>query len=136
MINRVRHFVLMASQHQFGINPTNYALDIARPAVGQQDIGLVLRTDVTDPVKVAHVFEPNGKWVKCDKLRVEVWNSTDTTQLFADNVDTPNGADNLNSTTSGTSGYFSLWMVRTDPVGVMTGTGVQLDVAQVKKVTP
>ena len=77
--------------------------------------------------------------VQIYKLRVEAWDSTFTTEIFASNVDTTNGTDNLNLTTSGTFGYFTLGTVRFDNPGgtaVMSGTGVELDVAQVQKITP
>lgn len=38
-------------------------------------------------------------------------------------------------TTSGVAGYFTLGTVRVDP-GVFGGTGVELDVAYVQKITP
>jgi hypothetical protein len=78
-------------------------------------------------------------WDSTYKLRVEAWDSTFTTQIFGDNVDTTNVGDHLNLTTSGTSGYFTIGTLRDDNPGgtaVMSGSGVQLDVAQVQKITP
>ena len=77
-----------------------------------------------------------ASWDSTYKLRVEAWDSTFTTEVFASNVDTTSGTDNLSLTTSGTSGYFSLGAVRSDPSNTMSGTGVELDVAQVQKITP
>ena len=80
-----------------------------------------------------------ASWDSTYKLRVEAWDSTFTTEIFASNVDTTNGTANLNLTTSGTSGYFTIGTLRSDnPTGTaeLTGTGVALNAAQVQSITP
>jgi hypothetical protein len=80
-----------------------------------------------------------ASWDSTYKLRVEAWDSTFTTEIFASNVDTTNGTDSLNLTTSGTSGYFTIGTLRSDNPGgtaEMSGSGVELDVAQVQSITP
>lgn len=80
-----------------------------------------------------------ASWDSTYKLRVEAWDSTFTTEIFASNVDTTNGTDSLNLTTSGTSGYFTIGTLRSDNPGgtaEMSGSGVELDAAQVQSVTP
>lgn len=91
-----------------------------------------LTTTGTEYTYQAYIFY--ATWDSTYKLRVEVWlpGFAGSGPLFAANVDTTNGTDNLNLTTSGTSGYVSVGTVRGDPNGVMSGTGVELDVSEVQ----
>jgi hypothetical protein len=101
-------------------------------------INYVLITGLT--IGTEYIYQAYIFWASWDstyKLRVEVWDSTFTTQIFASNLDTTNGTDNLNLTTSGTNGYVTLGTVRADPYDKMGGTGVELDVTSyVQIITP
>lgn len=113
------------------------------PSMGQlaaTGINYVLLTGLTTGTQYnyrAWIFW--ASWDSTYKLRVEAWDSTFTTEIFSSNIDTTNGTDSLNLTTSGTSGYFTIGTLRSDNPGgtaEMSGSGVELDAAQVQSITP
>jgi hypothetical protein len=89
-----------------------------------------------------YIFQTYIFWASWDstyKQRIEVWDSTFTTQIFADNIDTTYLGVSLGLTTSGTSGYVTLGTQRFDPnppSGTLSQTGVNLSVSYVQIITP
>jgi hypothetical protein len=80
----------------------------------------------TEYLFIGYLFWAN--WDSTYKFRVEVWDSTYTTQISAVNVDSSVGWVNYGATTSGMTGYVNLGTVQS---GTATATGVQLSVAEV-----
>jgi len=105
-------------------------------AGGGNNVPITGLTTGTQYIYKAHIFWAG--WDSTYKLRVEVWDSTFTTQIFASNLDTTNLGDSLGITTSGTSGYVTLGTVRIDPhgTGTLSSTGVELCVDYVQTITP
>lgn len=86
-----------------------------------------------------YIFQTYIFWASWDstyKQRVEVWDSTFTTQIYAANIDTTYLGVSLGLTTSGTSGYVTLGTERYDPHGTLSQTGFELDVNYVQIITP
>jgi hypothetical protein len=73
-----------------------------------------------------------ASWDSSYKFRVEVWDSTYSTQITAFNVDTSSGGVNYGATTSGMNGYVTLGTLRLDPDDAMTSSGIQLGVTSIE----
>ncbi len=73
-------------------------------------------------------------WGSTYKFRVEVWDSTYSTQITAFNVDTSSGGVNYGATTSGMTGYVTLGTQRDDPSNALTSSGIQLSVTSIEMV--
>lgn len=73
-----------------------------------------------------------ASWNSSYMQRIEVWDSTFTTNYFADNLETTA----LGLTTSGTSGYVTLGTEQWDPSGTLSSSTVQLSVSYVQTITP
>jgi hypothetical protein len=83
----------------------------------------------------AYVFW--ASWDSSYKVRVEVWNSSYTTELYAYNIDTTNLGVSLGISDSGVPGYVTVGTVRADqPSPTLSSSGIQMDVAYVQTVTP
>ena len=70
-------------------------------------------------------------WDLTYKFRVEVWDSTYTTQLSAFNVDTSKDGVGFGMSTSGMHGYATLGTLRLDPTNKLTSSGIQLTVSSI-----
>lgn len=75
-------------------------------------------------------------WDSTYKFRVEVWDSTNTIQITAFNVNTSSGGVNYGATTSGMNGYVTATTQRADPTSKLTSSGVQLSVTSTDIITP
>ncbi len=75
-------------------------------------------------------------WDSTYKFRVEVWDSTNTIQITAFNVNTSSGGVNYGATTSGMSGYVTATTQRADPNSALTSHGAQLSVTSIDIITP
>jgi hypothetical protein len=91
-------------------------------------------TTGTQYIYQTYIFWAN--WDSTYKQRIEVWDSTFTTLIFADNLDTTYLGVNLGLTASGTSGYVTLGTQRYDPSATLSQTGVNLSVSYVQIITP
>lgn len=73
-----------------------------------------------------------ASWESNYKFRVEVWDSTYSTNIAAFNVDTSSGGVNFGATTSGMNGYVTLGTQRDDPSNALSASGVQLSITSVE----
>jgi hypothetical protein len=71
-------------------------------------------------------------WDSTYKFRVEVWDSTYSTEITAFNVDTSSGGVNYGLTTAGMNGYVTLGTQRADPNNALSSSGIQLSVTSVE----
>jgi len=71
-------------------------------------------------------------WDSTYKFRVEVWDSTYSTEITAINVDTSSGGVNYGLTTSGMNGYVTLGTLRDDPGNNLSSSGIQLSVTSIE----
>jgi hypothetical protein len=67
-------------------------------------------------------------WDSSYKFRVEVWDSTYSTQIAAFNVDTASAGVNLGASTAGMNGYVTLGTQRADPSNALSNSSAQLTV--------
>jgi len=73
-----------------------------------------------------------ASWDSTYKFRVEVWDSTLSTQITAFNVDTSSGGVNYGATTSGMNGYVTLGTLRSDPNNALSQSAIRLFVNSIE----
>jgi hypothetical protein len=86
-----------------------------------------------------YIFQTYIFWASWDstyKQRIEIYDSSLSTLLFGDNIDTTYLGVSLGLTTSGASGYVTLGTQRFDPSNTLCQTGVNLSVNYVQIITP
>lgn len=116
------------SQAQNATENPNTAPLVSEYALSTQVTGL---TTGTTYYFIGYLFWAN--WDSTYKFRVEVWDSSYSTQITALNVDTSSGGVNYGATTSaGMDGYVTLGTQRADPNNALTSSGIQLSVTSIE----
>ena len=116
--------------------PPAYENPLSAPLVAEYNLSTQITGLTTGTTYYFKGYLFWATWDSTYKFRVEIWDSTNTTQITAFNVDTSSGGVNYGATTSGMYGYVTATTQRDKFSSGMTSSGVQLSVTSIDIITP